>query len=98
MAADFFLAGIDTTTYTSSFLLYHISKNPKVQEKLFEESLKVLPNVESTFAESSLQEIPYAKAVLKESLRLNPVSVGVGRILAADTLLSGYVVPRGVRG
>lgn len=36
------------------------------------------------------------KAVLKESLRLNPVSVGIGRVLAQDAMLSGYRVPRGV--
>uniref|UniRef100_A0A1B0FV58 Cytochrome n=1 Tax=Lutzomyia longipalpis TaxID=7200 RepID=A0A1B0FV58_LUTLO len=95
MAADFFLAGIDTTTYTSSFLLYHISRNAEVQQKLFEECQKVLPEEDSNITENCLQEIPYAKAVLKESLRLNPVSVGVGRVLGADTVLSGYVVPRG---
>ena len=31
----------------------------------------------------------------RESLRLNPVSVGVGRILPQDTLLGGYMVPKG---
>jgi ecdysteroid 25-hydroxylase CYP302A1 len=31
----------------------------------------------------------------RESLRLNPVSVGVGRILPQDTLLGGYWVPKG---
>jgi hypothetical protein len=36
------------------------------------------------------------KAVLKESLRLNPISVGIGRILAQDAVLSGYHVPKGV--
>lgn len=98
MAADFFLAGIDTTTYTTSFLLYHLSSNPRVQEKLFGECLKVLPEVNSNISESALQEIPFARAILKESLRLNPVSVGVGRLLAKDSLLSGFVVPQGVSG
>jgi hypothetical protein len=36
------------------------------------------------------------KAVLKESFRLNPISVGIGRILAQDAIFSGYHVPKGV--
>ncbi|XP_059612609.1 cytochrome P450 302a1, mitochondrial [Phlebotomus argentipes] len=95
MASDFFLAGIDTTSYTTSFLLYHLSNNPTVQEKLFQESLRVLPEEDSQLSSAALQEIPFARAVLKESLRLNPVSVGVGRTLTTDTLLSGFLVPRG---
>lgn len=39
---------------------------------------------------------PYARAVLKECLRLNPISVGVGRNLNNDMVLSGYRVPKGV--
>lgn len=37
----------------------------------------------------------YCRAVLKESLRLNPISIGVGRILNKDAILSGYQVPKG---
>lgn len=36
------------------------------------------------------------KAAVKESLRLNPVSIGVGRVLAQDAVFSGYHVPKGV--
>ncbi|GAB0099184.1 Cytochrome P450 302a1, mitochondrial [Sergentomyia squamirostris] len=95
MAADFLLAGIDTTSYTTSFLLYHLCRNPQVQDRLFEECCRVLPEVDSIIEENAFQSIPYARAVLKESLRLNPVSVGVGRILTTDTTLSGHRVPRG---
>jgi ecdysteroid 22-hydroxylase len=31
---------------------------------------------------------------LKETLRLNPISVGVGRILNKETILHGYLVPK----
>lgn len=40
-------------------------------------------------------EASYCRAVLKESLRLNPISVGVGRILNKDATLGGYHVPKG---
>lgn len=38
----------------------------------------------------------YTKAVIKETFRMNPISVGIGRILQTDVILSGYRVPRGV--
>lgn len=97
MACDLLLAGIDTTTYTTSFALYHISRNQSVQEKLFEEILKLLPDPNAEITTAMLNsQIPYTKAVLKETFRLNPVSVGVGRILNKDVILSGYKVPAGV--
>lgn len=40
--------------------------------------------------------LSYSKAVLKETFRLNPVSVGVGRTTNTDLILSGYNVPKGV--
>ncbi|CAH1117643.1 unnamed protein product [Phaedon cochleariae] len=92
---DFLLAGIDTTTYTTSFLLYHLAKYPDVQGKLYQESLKLLPNNDSPVTEDVLKEAVYAKAVLKESLRLRPISVGIGRVLQNDATFSGYTVPSG---
>lgn len=38
----------------------------------------------------------YTRAVLKEVLRLNPISIGVGRITNFDLVLGGYHVPKGV--
>ena len=37
----------------------------------------------------------FGKLALKESLRLNPVSVGTGRILPVDGEFGGYEVPKG---
>nr|CAH7756670.1 unnamed protein product [Callosobruchus chinensis] len=90
---DFLLAGIDTTTYTTSFLLYHLANNPEVQNKVYAESLKLLKTPQSAVTEEVLKEATYTKAVLKESLRLRPVSVGVGRILQTEAVFSAHCVP-----
>nr|CAD7394250.1 unnamed protein product [Timema cristinae] len=95
MSVDMILAGIDTTTNTSSFTLYHLATNLNIQEKLYEECLKLLPNCKSPITAEVLSKAQYTKAVLKESFRLNPISVGVGRILSQDAILSGYKVPHG---
>ena len=96
-AADLLLAGIDTTSYTTAFALYHISRHAEVQNRLYEESLTILPHYDSSLPANSLRTgIPYFRAVLKEVFRLNPISVGVGRILTKDLILSGYHVPKQV--
>ncbi|XP_055606227.1 cytochrome P450 302a1, mitochondrial [Uranotaenia lowii] len=96
MAGDLLLAGVHTTSFTMSFVLYHLALNPEVQQKLYEEGKKVLPNpwVDKIETATLNSEISYCRAVLKESMRLNPVSVGVGRVLNLDTVLGGYSIPK----
>ena len=79
------------------FVLHHLATNVDCQDKLYEECKRLLPSPFSHVCKDVLSEAKYAKAVLKESLRLRPVSVGVGRILAQNAVFSGYDVPEGVR-
>lgn len=97
MSCDLLLAGVHTSSYTTSTALYHISKNKKVQELMHEEAKKVLPNENDEITTQMMNnEIPYTRAVLKENFRLNPISIGIGRILNHDTIFSGYLVPKNV--
>ena len=45
--------------------------------------------------QNALNRSSFAKVVLKESLRMFPVSVGVGRVLPDHAGFSGYHVPAG---
>lgn len=67
---------------------------------MFHEAQTVLPDMDTDdiTAEQMANQLTYSKAVLKETFRLNPVSVGVGRITNTDLILSGYNVPKGVIG
>ncbi|XP_055841137.1 cytochrome P450 302a1, mitochondrial [Episyrphus balteatus] len=96
MASDLLLAGVDTTSYSTSFAVYHIARHPEIQEKLYQEAKTIMPNVNDSLTGEALRTgITYTRAVLKESFRLNPVSVGFGRVLKKDIVLSGYHVPAG---
>ncbi|XP_050093938.1 cytochrome P450 302a1, mitochondrial [Anopheles aquasalis] len=98
MAADLLLAGVHTTSYTTAFALYHMAlAGPKVQDRLYQEAKAMLPDVgDGRIGAAALgSEASYCRAVLKETFRLNPISIGVGRILNRDQVLSGYRVPRG---
>lgn len=90
-------AGVHTSSFTKSFALHYISKNKRIQDLMYEEALKILPNANDIISASSVNsEMSYTRAVLKETLRLNPISVGIGRILNKDMILGGYHVPKQV--
>ncbi|XP_018342302.1 PREDICTED: cytochrome P450 302a1, mitochondrial isoform X2 [Trachymyrmex septentrionalis] len=95
MACDMFLAGVDTTTYSMSFAMYHLARNASVQEKLRLEAAALLTDPMSPITAEILRNATYTKAVIKETFRLNPLSVGIGRILQTDVVLSGYHIPEG---
>lgn len=98
MAADLLMAGVHTSSFSTSFALYHISNDQRVQNLMYEEALKVLPSESDLLTPSTMNsEIPFTRAVLKESLRLNPISVGVGRISNHDMIIGGYHIPKDVR-
>lgn len=78
------------------FILYHLSKNQEKQEKIYKEVKLLLPNPDSLITSDILAEFKYLKAAVKETFRLNPISIGVGRILQEDASFSGYHCPKNV--
>lgn len=84
------------TANTTSFALYHLARNPRVQENLYKEALLLLPSKDDVVNDAALNRATYTKAVMKETFRMNPISVGIGRVLQTDAVLSGYHVPKDV--
>ena len=69
MVIDLLMAGIDTTSHTTSFLFYFLAKNPDKQEILRKEILSVVGLRGSPVSVKALNELHYLKACIKESLR-----------------------------
>jgi len=67
-----------------------------VQKKMFGEARALLPDYHTPVTDRVLERAVYAKAVVKEMFRMNPISVGIGRILPEECVFSGYKVPAGV--
>ncbi|NWH88100.1 CP24A protein, partial [Aegithalos caudatus] len=65
--AELQIAGVETTANSLLWALYNLSRNPHVQQKLFQEIQRVLAAQKSPSAES-LRDMPYLKACLKESM------------------------------
>ncbi|XP_042881562.1 probable cytochrome P450 301a1, mitochondrial isoform X6 [Penaeus japonicus] len=92
---DMLFAGIDTTSHTLGFTLYLLARNPEVQAKLQAEVDTVLGDHQGPLLAKHMAQFSYMKGVVKEALRIFPLILGVGRILDKDTVLGGYVVPKG---
>ncbi|XP_012222030.1 probable cytochrome P450 12a5, mitochondrial isoform X2 [Linepithema humile] len=95
MALDMLTGGVDTTGNMAAGLLYYLATNPEKQEKLREEVMSVLPDKTSPVTHNVLSQTKYAKACIKESLRLFPVAIGTLRTVPTDVCLGGYKIPKG---
>ncbi|XP_068210223.1 cytochrome P450 302a1, mitochondrial-like [Palaemon carinicauda] len=92
---DTLLAGTDTGSFTLSYALYNLATNPIQQELLAQEACDLLSQSDGKVTKVVLAKAKYLKAVVKESNRLNPISIGVGRISVEGTVIRGYNIPKG---
>ncbi|KAG0718437.1 Cytochrome P450 302a1, mitochondrial [Chionoecetes opilio] len=94
LVSDTLLAGIDTGAYTLSYVLYCLANNPEKQDLLATEAKRLLGTSSGKVTTGVLGEARYLKAVLKETYRLHPVSIGVGRMLQDNTVIRGFKIPK----
>ncbi|XP_064419943.1 sterol 26-hydroxylase, mitochondrial-like isoform X2 [Latimeria chalumnae] len=91
---ELLLGGVDTTSNTMSWTLYHLAQEPARQERLYQEIISVCPPEQIPSA-SCMAKMPYLKAVIKEILRLYPVVPGNGRWLVEnEAVVGGYWFPK----
>nr|QFU80944.1 cyp302a1 [Eotetranychus kankitus] len=92
---DLFLASFDTTAFVVGFTLYHLACHQQCQDQIRNELNKLLPNKNDPINEETLRQMKYLKACVKESLRINPFSIGTGRVANKDLTIRDYNVPEG---
>lgn len=95
MSLDILFAGVDATATLLSAVLLCLSKHPDKQAKLREELLSIMPTKDSLLNEENMKDMPYLRAVIKETLRYYPNGFGTMRTCQNDVILSGYRVPKG---
>lgn len=88
---DMMLIGVNTTSHAVAFLLYYLARFPRAQQKLYDE----VKNLPARIDKDSLTSLPYLKACIKESLRLQPPMPILSRILTKDIFVHGYKIPKG---
>ncbi|XP_064419948.1 sterol 26-hydroxylase, mitochondrial-like isoform X2 [Latimeria chalumnae] len=90
---ELLLAGVDTTSNTLSWALYHLARSPEVQNTLYQEIVSVVPGEQVPTAQD-VDKMPFLKAVIKEVLRMYPVLPSVACELDTDIILQDYFIPR----
>lgn len=81
-------SGYQTAT-TVTMMLHDLARNPHVQEAIYVDlkANEMKPG----------RSPPLLRACLKETLRLHPPGSANSRILDSEAIVSGYVIPAGVR-
>ncbi|KAJ8683699.1 hypothetical protein QAD02_019491 [Eretmocerus hayati] len=88
-AAIFFSGGFETSSTTSSFALYEIAKNQKVQTRLRDEILTGLKKTDGKLTYELVTNLPYFDMVIQEALRMYPVLSWLDRTPDNDYTFSG---------
>ena len=70
MMIGLLMAGQHSSSVTSSWIMLHLAAQPEVMEELYQEQLHVLGDNALTY--ESIQELPLAMNVIRETLRLHP--------------------------
>ncbi|KAI3366152.1 hypothetical protein L3Q82_009978, partial [Scortum barcoo] len=91
---ELLLGGVDTTSNTLSWTLYHLARDRAAQDRLYDEVTSVCPDRREPTTEN-LSRMPYLKAVIKETLRLYPVVPGNGRFVSEnEVIVDNYWFPK----
>ena len=86
-------AGHETTATALAWTFHQLAQHPRVQARVHAELDRVLGGGEVDPEGSSA--LTYLDAVIKETLRLQPVIGGIGRVLQAPMTVAGWDLPAG---
>ncbi|MYA33126.1 MAG: cytochrome P450 [Gemmatimonadales bacterium] len=89
-----FVGAWDPAVHAMAYAPYYLSRNPETRARLEEEVDRVAGD--RPLRAEDLERLPYAEAVYKELLRLQPPApLLVPRRAVRDTSLGGYFIPKG---
>ena len=92
---DLFHAGSETTSSTMLWTILFLLHYPEVQNKVHEEIFKVVGSERQPELQD-MDQMPYTKAVMQESLRVGTVVPGgVPHYVEEDTWVGEYLFPKG---
>ncbi|XP_021662323.2 LOW QUALITY PROTEIN: geraniol 8-hydroxylase, partial [Hevea brasiliensis] len=94
---DLFAAGTDTTSSTLEWAMTELVRNPKTLLKAGEELEQIISRG-SYMQESDITQLPYLKAIIKETFRLHPaVPLLLPSKAGVDVEICGFTVPKGAQ-
>ncbi|RSN39884.1 hypothetical protein DMC64_36780 [Amycolatopsis sp. WAC 04197] len=89
-----FLAAVESSSTVLSWTLDLLAHHPEVQDRAAEEVRRVVGEREMGWPD--VDQLPYLKQIVHESLRLHPPTWLLTRITTRETVLGGHPLPAGV--
>ena len=77
-------------------MIYLLAKNPEVQDRLYDDILKVTDDFESIDHES-INDMTLLEATIMETLRLKPAIAESNRVCTKSCLVNGLKIPKNTR-
>lgn len=94
---DLIAGGTESSAVTVEWALSELLRSPSIIDKATEELDRVIGK-ERWVEENDIPNLPYIRAIIKETMRLHPVApMLVPRIARENAQISGYDVPEGTR-
>ena len=90
---DLYIAGLETTSTTLSWLIKIMAEYPDVQQKVFEE----VSEVGGVISKNKVDEIPFTNAVIHEAMRFGSIVTLIipHKVTEQFTSKSGHTYPKG---
>lgn len=89
---NLFVAGYEVVAHTLAFTLYLVAKHPPVEARVLAELQAVLDGQPLTLEQAA--RLQYVDLVIKEAMRLLPVTTVLTRQTATSVQLGGYTLPK----
>jgi cytochrome P450 len=89
---NLFVAGYEVVAHTLAFTLYLVAQHPAVEQRILAELDAVLDGQLVTL--ETANRLHYLDLVIKESMRLLPVTTVLTRQTASPVQLAGYTLPK----
>ncbi|XP_057982234.1 flavonoid 3',5'-hydroxylase 1-like [Malania oleifera] len=94
---NFFIAGTDTSATTVQWALAEMLKNPNILKHVQMEMDQVIGK-DRRLQESDIPNLPYLRAICKETFRMHPVvPLSLPRVATISCEVNGYHVPKDAR-
>jgi cytochrome P450 len=86
-----YFAGFETSASTLTFMLYRLSLQPEIRDRLYAEVAALGGRPPE---KADLASLPYTEQCLSETLRIYPPAYNFSRVMLEDTTVGGYRVAK----